>query len=70
MALYEAKRENPALNIVVCVDFHRAQRGLIGHKKSDGTNASWYQEVEKSEALGIKIIGGSVKRKELLVYNI
>lgn len=65
MALYEAKRQNPALNIVVCVDFHRAQRGLIGHKKSDGTNASWYQEVEKSEALGIKIMGVPVKRKEL-----
>jgi CDP-diacylglycerol--serine O-phosphatidyltransferase len=65
MALYAAKRENPALNIVVCVDFHRAQRGLIGHKKSDGTNASWYQQVEKSEALGIKIIGVPVKRKEL-----
>tara|TARA_R110001583_G_scaffold112917_3_gene263081 strand:- start:13399 stop:14751 length:1353 start_codon:yes stop_codon:yes gene_type:complete len=65
MALYAAKRENPDLNIVVCIDFHRAQRGLIGHKKSDGTNASWYQQVEKSEALGIKIIGVPVKRREL-----
>lgn len=65
MALYDAKKENPALNIVVCIDFHRAQRGLIGHKKSDGTNASWYQEVEKSQALGINIVGVPVKRKEL-----
>lgn len=65
MALYAAKKENPALNIIVCIDYHRAQRGLIGEKKATSTNASWYQEVEKAQGLGVKIIGIPVKRKEL-----
>lgn len=65
MALYTAKKENPALNIVVCIDYHRAQRGLIGEKKSTSTNATWYQEVESAQEVGIKILGIPVKRKEL-----
>ncbi|MCW8995552.1 MAG: CDP-diacylglycerol--serine O-phosphatidyltransferase [Psychromonas sp.] len=65
MALYQAKQNNPDLDIVVCIDFHRAQRGLIGAKKATATNASWYQDVEKAQALGVKIMGVPVKRKEL-----
>lgn len=65
MALYEAKRINPQLKIVVGVDFHRAQRGLIGAKVSTETNASWYQHVEKAQGLGIEILGVPVKCKEL-----
>jgi len=65
MALYEAKKQNPHLDILVCVDFHRAQRGLIGEKRSLQTNAIWYQEVEKAQGLGVKIVGLPVKRKEL-----
>lgn len=65
MALYAAKKANRALNIIVCIDYHRAQRGRIGEKKSASTNATWYQEVEKAQQLGVKIIGIPVKRKEL-----
>ena len=65
MALYDAKKQNPTLNIVVCIDYHRAQRGRIGEKESTATNATWYQEVEKAQGLGVKIIGIPVKRKEL-----
>lgn len=65
MALYVAKKANPALNIIVCIDYHRAQRGLIGEKKATSTNASWYQEIEKAQGLGVKIIGIPVKRKEI-----
>jgi len=65
MALYDAKKANPALNVVVCIDYHRAQRGLIGDKNATSTNATWYQEVEKAQGLGVKIIGIPVKRKEL-----
>lgn len=65
MALYQAKKQNPHLDIVVCVDFHRAQRGLIGEKKSTQTNAIWYQEIEKAQGSGVKIVGLPVKRKEL-----
>ena len=64
-ALYQAKKNTPSLDVVVCVDFHRAQRGLIGKGKSAATNASWYQEVAKTEGLGVKIVGIPVKRKEL-----
>lgn len=42
-ALYEAKQKNPTLDINVLVDWHRAQRGLIGAEKSDG-NAALYRE--------------------------
>ena len=65
MALYQAKENNPSLDIVVCIDFHRAQRGLIGEKNATATNASWYQEVEKAQGLGVKIMGLPVKLKEL-----
>lgn len=65
MALYAAKKQNPALNIIVCIDYHRAQRGLIGAKKTSQTNASWYQKIEKAQGLGVKIIGIPVKRKEI-----
>ncbi|WP_372880662.1 CDP-diacylglycerol--serine O-phosphatidyltransferase [Psychromonas sp.] len=65
LALYQAKKNRPSLDVVVCVDFHRAQRGLIGVGKSEATNASWYQEVARAKGLGVKILGIPVKRKEL-----
>jgi CDP-diacylglycerol--serine O-phosphatidyltransferase len=65
IALYDAKRLNPSLDIFVCIDFHRAQRGRIGEKKGGKTNATWYQGIEKAEQLGVKIVGVPVKRKEL-----
>lgn len=65
MALYQAKERKPDLDIVVCIDYHRAQRGLIGQAKATETNATWYQEVEKAQGLGVKILGLPVKRKEL-----
>ena len=65
LALYEAKKANPHLDVVVCIDYHRAQRGLIGDKDATSTNATWYQEIEKAQGLGVKVIGVPVKRKEL-----
>ena len=35
-ALYAAKARRPALDIAVFVDWHRAQRGLIGKARSEG----------------------------------
>ncbi|WP_354624462.1 CDP-diacylglycerol--serine O-phosphatidyltransferase [Psychromonas sp. MME2] len=64
-ALYAAKKNIPSLDIVVCIDFHRAQRGLIGNKKSKDTNATWYQEMQQTYGTGIQIVGIPVKRKEL-----
>ncbi len=64
-ALYQAKKKTPSLHIYVFVDYHRAQRGLIGEKQAKNTNAKWYQSFEKSGKFGVNIIGIPVKSKEL-----
>jgi CDP-diacylglycerol--serine O-phosphatidyltransferase len=35
-ALYAAKAARPSLDIAVLVDWHRAQRGLIGERRRQG----------------------------------
>jgi CDP-diacylglycerol--serine O-phosphatidyltransferase len=64
-ALYLAKEQNPVLDICLFVDFHRAQRGLIGDKESGG-NRDLYLALEQQHSESIKIYGVPVKRKELL----
>jgi len=64
-ALYQAKLNYPAIDITVCIDFHRAQRGLIGAVKGGDTNTTWYQKVATLKGRGVRIIGLPVKRKEL-----
>lgn len=64
-ALYQAKQKTPSLDICLFVDFHRAQRGLIGDKESGG-NRDLYLALEKQHKVSIKIYGVPVKRKELL----
>ncbi|MBN6710160.1 CDP-diacylglycerol--serine O-phosphatidyltransferase [Haemophilus haemoglobinophilus] len=39
--IYRAKQENPDLDVKILVDWHRAQRNLLGAEKS-ATNADWY----------------------------
>ncbi|MDX1304217.1 CDP-diacylglycerol--serine O-phosphatidyltransferase [Photobacterium sp.] len=63
-ALYEAKQANPALDIKVLVDWHRAQRGLIGAVKSDG-NAALYREFAESYQHQIDVLGVPVRNREL-----
>lgn len=41
--IYRAKQNNPALDIKILIDWHRAQRNLLGAEKS-ATNADWYCE--------------------------
>jgi len=64
-ALYTAKLRHPEMDITVCIDFHRAQRGLIGTAKGGQTNTTWYQQIATLKGRGVKIIGLPVKRKEL-----
>ena len=64
-ALYKAKAKHPEMDIYIVIDFHRAQRGLIGSAKGGDTNTTWYQKVASLKGQGIKIIGLPVKRKEL-----
>jgi len=63
-ALYSAKVKNPALQISVFVDWHRAQRGLIGKQKSEG-NAGMYREYAERLGAGVEIYGVPVQNREL-----
>ncbi|PSU31222.1 CDP-diacylglycerol--serine O-phosphatidyltransferase [Photobacterium lutimaris] len=63
-ALYEAKQANPELDIKVLVDWHRAQRGLIGADKSDG-NAALYREFSEKYEHQIEILGVPVRNREV-----
>ncbi|MCG3767744.1 CDP-diacylglycerol--serine O-phosphatidyltransferase [Vibrio cincinnatiensis] len=62
--LYEAKQRNPGLEITICVDWHRAQRGLIGSEASAG-NAALYCSLKKSYTHCIPIYGIPVRGKEI-----
>ncbi len=63
-ALYEAKQNNSALDIKVCVDWHRAQRGLIGAIKSEG-NAALYKKFSEQYEVQIPIYGVPVRGREV-----
>ena len=63
-ALYAAKARLPALEISVYVDWHRAQRGLIGQRKSAG-NAGMYREYAARLGPGVDIYGVPVQSREL-----
>ncbi len=64
-ALYAAKRARPQLEISVFVDWHRAQRGLIGKTKSAG-NAALYREMAQRLGPGVDIYGVPVQRREFM----
>ncbi|CAH0527307.1 CDP-diacylglycerol--serine O-phosphatidyltransferase [Vibrio hippocampi] len=62
--LYNAKQNNPDLDIKVCVDWHRAQRGLIGADQSDG-NAVMYREYRQNHQHGVPVFGVPVRGREV-----
>jgi len=64
-ALYAAKKARPQLEVSVFVDWHRAQRGLIGKTKSTG-NAALYREWAQSLGPGVNIYGVPVQRREFM----
>lgn len=63
-ALYAAKVRCPELDIAVFVDWHRAQRGLIGKGRSAG-NAAMYCEYAEKYGDGVQIYGVPVKSREI-----
>ncbi|CAM3751662.1 CDP-diacylglycerol--serine O-phosphatidyltransferase [Parendozoicomonas haliclonae] len=63
-ALFEAKQNNPALDIKVFVDFHRAQRGRIGEEASL-TNRDFYHRLTNEYEHKIEIYGVPVNRREI-----
>lgn len=63
-ALIAAKCNNPDLDIKVFVDFHRAQRGRIGEKTSEG-NAAMYRQKLQEAGIEFGVYGVPVKTKEV-----
>lgn len=63
-ALFAAKQNNPALDVKILVDFHRAQRGLIDSGKT-ATNVDFYRDVSKQHEHKIDIVGVPVKKREV-----
>ncbi|ETI61299.1 CDP-diacylglycerol--serine O-phosphatidyltransferase [Marinomonas profundimaris] len=63
-AAYEAKQRNPDLDIAICVDWHRAQRGLIGAEKAQG-NAAMYQAFADQYKYSIPVYGVPVRNREV-----
>ncbi len=63
-ALHEASNANPSLEVRVFVDYHRAQRGLIGAEKSEG-NAGLYFRALQERNSNVEVYGVPVKAKEL-----
>ena len=55
-ALYAAKARQPSLQVSVFVDWHRAQRGLIGKQKSEG-NAGMYRDYAARLGPGVDLYG-------------
>jgi len=64
-ALYAAKAARPELEIAVFVDWHRAQRGLIGKTKSAG-NATLYREMARLCGPGVPVYGVPVQTREMM----
>ena len=64
-ALYAAKAANPDLQVAVFVDWHRAQRGLIGQARSAG-NAALYRELSARLGPGVAVYGIPVQTREWL----
>lgn len=64
-ALYAAKAAQPQLQIAVFVDWHRAQRGLIGKARSPG-NSALYKEMAQRLGPGVPIYGVAVQRREFM----
>lgn len=63
-ALYAAKTAHPALDVVVLVDWFRAQRGLIGAGRQPG-NSTWYQAQNLEHDVEVPIYGVPVQTREL-----
>ncbi|WP_144207550.1 CDP-diacylglycerol--serine O-phosphatidyltransferase [Shewanella donghaensis] len=64
-ALLAAKAANPELQIVVLVDYHRARRGLIGHKGDSG-NYIMYRKAMAEAVQPFDILGVPVKSREFM----
>ena len=68
--IYRVKQENPHLDVKILIDWHRAQRNLLGAEKS-ATNADWYCEQRQTYQLPDDpnmFFGVPINTREVLVY--
>lgn len=63
-ALEAAKAARPELDVCILVDWHRAQRGLIGAQKQAG-NAAWYKRQTETATHPVPVYGVPVQTREL-----
>lgn len=63
-ALYKVLEKTPNIHIRVYVDFHRAQRGLIG-KSAQSTNSQMYARWAENKIVKLPIYGVPVKTREI-----
>ncbi|MBY5920378.1 CDP-diacylglycerol--serine O-phosphatidyltransferase [Ferrimonas balearica] len=63
-ALYQAKQQRPELDVQVLVDFHRAQRGLIGKGPQVGNDQFYRDTAAEYPDVSIGIYGVPVKNRE------
>ena len=63
-ALHQASNANPELRVDILVDYHRAQRGLIGEAQSEG-NAALYLKLQQAHQNRVRVFGVPVKGKEV-----
>ncbi|CRL46166.1 CDP-diacylglycerol--serine O-phosphatidyltransferase [Sodalis glossinidius str. 'morsitans'] len=65
-AVYDAKRNDPSLDVAILVDWHRAQRGRIGAAAAD-TNADWYCRMAQAHpGVDVPVFGVPVNTREAL----
>lgn len=62
--VYRAKQNNPELDIKILVDWHRAQRNLLGAAKS-ATNADWYCEQRRLHDAPSMFFGVPINTREV-----
>ena len=68
--IYRVKQENSHLDVKILIDWHRAQRNLLGAEKS-ATNADWYCEQRQTYQLPDDpniFFGVPINTREVLVY--
>lgn len=63
-ALYQAKQRRPELDVQIMVDFHRAQRGLIGKGPQVGNDQFYRDTAAQYPDVTIGIYGVPVKNRE------
>lgn len=62
--IYQAKAKNPDLDVKILVDWHRAQRNLLGEAKGR-TNADWYSDERTKHENDAMFFGVPVNGREV-----